>query len=306
MYKRQVLATAGRGVGAIRVTETNDICPPVSDAVEDDHLGIIEDACRSIGMSEGIPESLYTLLKDRCSGVGGARPKALLRLGGREVIAKFEWAELDYWNMPVVEAACLEVARQAGIDAVTGSLVQVNNRSALVIRRFDRREGAPLHYLSARSALDAFGDAEFETLPPKGRATYAAIVSAALRMGIENAGEVMFRRMVFNYAIGNTDDHLRNHGFLFDGAWRLAPAFDLVVIGGPAHSIGLGQDGLRRAMDNVLSRLGDFGMTRERARNVIDQVVDAARGLGVELDRLGMAKKHRDQVMSRLCPEARG
>lgn len=302
---KRILATSGRGVGAIRLTESHETCVPVVSSIEDDPLEVIEEGCRAISMGEERSDSLHALIRERCSGIGGARPKALVRFDGREVLVKFEHLGWDYWNMPVLEAACLNTARQAGIDAVKGAVISINNRSVLVVERFDRRDGKPIHYLSARSALNAFGDAESETLPPNGRATYAAIVSAARRMGIEDAGEAMFRRMVFNYAIGNTDDHLRNHGFLFDGAWRLAPAFDLVVLGGPAHEIGVGQDGLRRAMENLLSRLGDFGITKEVAIEIVDEVVDAARSLGPELDRLGMASKQRDQVLSRLCSEVK-
>jgi serine/threonine-protein kinase HipA len=144
-----------------------------------------------------------------------------------------------------------------------------------------------------------------ETLPPKGRATYASIVAAALRIGVKNAGEEMFRRMCFNYAIGNTDDHLRNHGFLFEGTWRLAPAFDLVVLGGPAHEIGVGQDGLRRSRDNLLSRVEDFGLGLRIAEDLLMQAVDAARRMGEELDRLEMPSKQRSQVLARLCDEAK-
>jgi serine/threonine-protein kinase HipA len=223
---------------------------------------------------------------------------------GREVIAKLKRPNSDYWDIPRVEAACLATARHAGFDVVKGVVVTVNDRSVLLVDRFDRRDGQPIHYLSARSLLNAFGEGEMETLPPKGRATYASIVAAARRIGVENAGEEMFRRMCFNYAIGNTDDHLRNHGFLFEGTWRLAPAFDLVVLGGPAHEIGVGQDGLRRSRANLLSRVGDFGLGLGIAENILMQAVAAARRMGEELDRLEVPSKQRDQVLSRLCSEA--
>jgi len=214
---------------------------------------------------------MRAMVLDRCCGLGGARPKAAVVINGREVIAKFQNTKWDYWDIPRVEAACLATARLAGINAVSASLVSVNDRSALLVDRFDRSNGRPIHYLSARSLVNAFGDAEMEFDPPTGRATYAAIVAAACRIGVEGAGEELFRRMAFNYAIGNTDDHLRNHGFLFDGTWCLAPAFDLVVIGGPAHELGVGQFGLRRSRDNLLSGIGDFGLTRPRASDLLDQ-----------------------------------
>lgn len=300
-----VLDTSGRGAGALRATLTEDACLAISAPGGDDPLDRIENACQKIMLGESVDPSLNELVFQRCCGMGGAKPKAAIVVDGREVLAKFQNPRWDIWDVQRVEAACLVTARYAGIEAAKGSVVTVNDRSVLLVDRFDRHDGQPIHYLSARTLLNAFGDGETETLPPKGRATYAAIVAAARRIGIKNAGEEMFRRMCFNYAIGNTDDHLRNHGFLFDGTWRLAPAFDLVVLGGPAHEIGVGQDGLRRSRANLLSRLDDFGLDVGYALDLLTQAIDAARRVGEELDRLGMPSKQRDLVFDRLCSEAK-
>lgn len=303
----KVLACAGRGVGALVATSVEDASPPFARRTNhDDPLDPIEHACWTIVEGVERDTAMDDLLRNHCIGLGGARAKAAVVLGGREVISKFQNTKWDYWDIPRVEAACLATARHAGIDVVTATLGSANDRSVLLVDRFDRKDGKPIHYLSARSLLNAFGDAEMETRPPQGRATYAAIVAAAHRIGVEGAGKEMFRRMAFNYAIGNTDDHLRNHGFLFNGWWRLAPAFDLVVIGGPAHEIGLGKNGLQRTRENVLSRVKDFGLTLADATGLLDQAIDAARGMRAELDRLGVTPKQRDQVVGRLCAEAKG
>lgn len=301
-----VLATSGRGAGALRATLTEDACPALVAPAGDDPLEQIENACRNIMLKEPVDPSLEALVLERCCGMGGARAKAAVVVNGRDVVAKFEDPGWDIWDVPRVEAACLATARHAGIDVASGSVVIVNNRSVLLVDRFDRRHGRPIHYLSARSLLNAYGEAETETRLPEGKATYAAIVKAARRIGIENAGEEMFRRMCFNYAIGNTDDHLRNHGFLHEEAWRLAPAYDLVVLGEPWHAIGLGQEGLKRSRENVLSRVGDFGLNHGHAMDILTQAIDAARRLGEELDRLEMPSRQRDQVLSQLCREAKG
>ena len=112
--------------------------------------------------------------------------------------------------------------------------------------------------------------------------------------------------MAFNYAIGNTDDHLQNHGFLFDGAWRLAPAFDLVAIGGNAMAIGLGRRGRERTRANLLSGIGDFGLKPGDASAIFDEVITAARGLGEALDQQGVAAGERAQVLRAICDEAKG
>ena len=141
-------------------------------------------------------------------------------------------------------------------------------------------------------------------MAPAGRATYAALAAAARRIGVEGAGPELFRRLAFNYAIGNTDDHLQNHGFLFDGTWRLAPAFDLVAQGGESLAIGAGRQGRSRTKENLLSGAGDFGLKPQLAEDLLEEAIQAARGLGDELGRLAMPAGERAQVLQKLCAEA--
>lgn len=301
----RVLATLGRGVGALHATES-DVPSALCSLGGDDHdLEGIEEACWQLRQGQVLDPAAYALLREHCCGLGGARPKAALALRGREVIAKFQQPDQDDWDIPRVEAACLAMARRAGVDAARGSLVSANGRSVLLVDRFDRCEGRALHYLSARSLLNVLDDSDLLSGARDEVVSYKAIVDAAIQIGVNGAGEAMFRRMAFNYAIGNTDDHLRNHGFLFDGAWRLAPAFDLVVIGGTHHALKMGANRFQRTSENVLSRPGDFGLTHWFASELLDQAIEAARGIGPELDRLELPRMQREQVMSRLCPEAR-
>lgn len=301
----RVLATLGRGVGALFATQSDEPSPTRTVGYEDDALDPIEEACWRLHQGEILDSSAYGLLREHCAALGGARPKAALVQSGREVIAKFQWHHQDYWDVPRVEAACLAMAPHAGIDAACGTLTSVNGRSVLLVDRFDRWDGRSLHYLSARSLLNALDDSDLLSGDSDKVVSYKAIVDAAIRIGVDRAGEAMFRRMAFNYAIGNTDDHLRNHGFLFDGAWRLAPAFDLVVVGGTHHALRIGEKRFQRTAENVLSRPGDFGLSLRLARELLDQAIEAARGIGPELDRLEMPAKQQEQVMSRLCAEAR-
>lgn len=301
----RVLATLGCGAGALRASESDDPGALLSRRSDDDALEPIEDACWRLRQGQVLEPSAYALLREHCVGLGGARPKAALVLSGREVIAKFQSPDQDCWDIPRVEAACLAMATRAGIEAARGALVSANGRSVLLVDRFDRCERRALHYLSARSLLNVLDDSDLLGGASDAVVSYAAIVDAASRIGIDGAGEAMFRRMAFNYAIGNTDDHLRNHGFLFDGIWRLAPAFDLVVIGGTHHAIKIGEERFHRTSENVLSRPGDFGLSRRLASELLDQAIEAARGIGPELDRLETPRKQREQVMSRLCAGAK-
>lgn len=299
-----VLATSGCGTGAIRASLSRSALPAVRPLYSEVTLEQIEEASRTIAEGGFPPPPMYEILCVQSGALGGARPKATMTIEGREVIAKFQQPQHDTVDVPKVEAACLTLARRAGVDAVGVRIVSAHQRSILLVDRFDRRESAPIHYLSGRSLLNVYRAFERDTIAPVGRASYAALAAAARRIGIDGAGEALFRRMAFNYAVGNTDDHLQNHGFLFDGAWRLAPAFDVVAVGGQAMAIGVGRAGRARTVDNVLSGAGDFGLTPSRATRILNEAIAAARGLGDELDRLGMVAGEREQVLRALCTEA--
>lgn len=300
-----VLATAGAGTGAIRASLSRSALPPVQPVYPQVTLEQIEEASRQVAEGGFPPPPMYEILCVQSGALGGARPKAAMLIDGRQVIAKFQQPQQDTVDVPRLEAACLSLAKRAGIDAVEASVTSAHGRSVLLVDRFDRRGVVPLHYLSARSLLAVYRASELDTVSPGGRATYAAIAAAARRMGIEGAGAELFRRMAFNYAIGNTDDHLQNHGFLYDEGWRLAPAFDIVAIGGESLAIGAGRQGRARTRENLLSGAGDFGLRASEADAILEQAITAARGLGDELDRLAMPAGERAQVLRHQCDEAR-
>jgi serine/threonine-protein kinase HipA len=299
-----VLATAGSGSGALRASLSRDALAPVRTPYAQVTLEQLEEASRTLAEGGFPPPPMYEILCVQSGALGGARPKAAMTIDGRDIIAKFQQPQLDTVDVPKVEAACLALARRAGIDAISATLVTVHGRSVLLVDRFDRRDSEPVHYLSARSLLNVYRASEQDTVAPAGRATYAAMAAAARRIGVEGAGPELFRRLAFNYAIGNTDDHLQNHGFLFDGTWRLAPAFDVVAQGGESLAIGAGRLGRSRTRENVLSGAGDFGLKPQDAEDMLEQAIQAARGLGDELDRHAMPAGERAQVLQKVCTEA--
>ena len=157
------------------------------------------------------------------SSLGGARAKAsVLDLNGQLSIAKFPQGDDTY---PVMqwEAVALNLAHRAGIVAPTWRLEHVADRTALLLRRFDREGDIRIPYLSAMSMLGASDNEDH---------SYLEIVDAIRQYGSEPEQDCaqLWRRIVFNILISNTDDHLRNHGFLYDaagGGWRLSPAYDM-------------------------------------------------------------------------------
>ena len=156
------------------------------------------------------------------SSLGGARPKASVRdRDGHLAIAKFP-NKGDEINAVLWEALALKLAAKAGIPVPAWRLEIVAGKPVLLLRRFDRQPGMRVPFLSAMSMLDA-NDNE-----PR---SYLEFVDVLRQHGAVPKEDMhaLWRRIVFSILISNTDDHLRNHGFLWAGpaGWRLSPAYDL-------------------------------------------------------------------------------
>lgn len=180
-------------------------------------------AAERLERDEPLDADLTALLKGG-SSLGGARPKAHVIDGeGRIAIAKFPRPEGDDWDVMRWEAVALDLAAAAGIRIPAYSLLSLDRRAVLVVRRFDRtREQARIGYASAMTMLEASeGDV----------GSYLDIADVVTRLSPRADEDLpeLWRRIAFTILISNTDDHLRNHGFLRDSTagWSLAPAFDL-------------------------------------------------------------------------------
>jgi serine/threonine-protein kinase HipA len=226
-------------------------------------------------IQEGLPisNSLDAALLHGTS-VGGARPKALLRDGRRQLIAKFS-TSTDIFPTVKAEALGMEFARRVGIDVPASELRSVMGRDVLVIERFDRPETGGRRLMV--SALTMLQLAEHE-----GRyATYPDLLDVLARDGVDShVGRRLFERIVFNVAIGNTDDHARNHAAFWDGdQLELTPAYDLTpqIRSGETASQALFIDRAGSRDSSFLTCLnaaGIYGLSRKEARDVIDLQID--------------------------------
>ena len=184
-------------------------------------LGRLLDACNRVTRRDELDEDLRLLIGPG-SSLGGARPKAAIRdRDGALAIAKFPHADDDR-DIVLWEAVALELADRAGIAVPDWRIERVAGRRVLVVRRFDRRGGSRVPFLSAMSMLGAGGNE---------RRSYLEIADALRSHGAAPRRDLreLWKRVVFSVLVSNTDDHLRNHGFLYerDKGWRLSPAFDL-------------------------------------------------------------------------------
>ncbi|MGA2322136.1 MAG: type II toxin-antitoxin system HipA family toxin [Solirubrobacteraceae bacterium] len=163
------------------------------------------------------------LLLEGGSSLGGARPKAHVEdQDGALGIAKFPAPAGDEWDVTSWEAVALTLAHDAGITIPTFKLEIVAGKPVLIVRRFDRSNDERIGYVSAMTMLEASdGD----------QGSYVEIAEAVEEHSPSAAVDLrqLWRRIVFSRLISNTDDHLRNHGFLrtSTAGWSLSPAFDL-------------------------------------------------------------------------------
>ena len=162
------------------------------------------------------------LLLNEGSPLGGARPKSVVADNdGTLAIAKFPKLDDDR-SIPHGEVLAMTLADKAGLNVSTARLQDVAGRSVALITRFDRRDGQRIPFLSAMSLL-GLNDGD--------EATYTDIAECIRMYSSAPTKDLheLWRRVVFSVMIGNLDDHLRNHGFLYarDNKWRLSPAYDL-------------------------------------------------------------------------------
>lgn len=230
-------------------------------------------ATRAVESSKETQEDLL-YLQGKGTSLGGMRPKCtVLDETGHLAIGKFP-SIADSMNVTRAEVLALRLARRAGIDVPEARAVEVKGIPIALIRRFDRTTtGARIPYLSAASMLQA----EREE-----RRAYTELVDLLMRKGANPSADAreLWRRLAFNLLITNTDDHLRNLGFLYDGGgqWRLAPAFDLNAMPGKLREskTWLSEDsGPIDSIGMLMDACGYFKLSGSDARTVLEEVVDA-------------------------------
>ena len=232
-----------------------------------DSLQEMAEVVRKVLANEAVPELQRRLVRPGAS-LGGARPKSLITIDGEPWLVKFsEGEEID---APLIEHATMELARSCGIEAAITRALPVGLGHAVAVRRFDRAGPARLHAVSAHVALRAAGE-EFG---------YPQLAQLLRRLApaqeIRSQQAQLFRRMVFNILMDNTDDHEKNHALLrqADGHYRLSPAFDVVP---SAHGLGyqamaVGDQASESTLVNALSQARQFGLKVDAARAIISEL----------------------------------
>ena len=204
------------------------------------------------------------------SSLGGARPKtSVIDKDQSLAIAKFP-SKSDDTDITRWEAVALSLAKKAGINVPEFRLETIAGKSVLIIKRFDRKNGERIPFLSAMSMLGAAdNDGQIHS--------YIDIANALMQYGAQpnKDREELWRRMIFNIMISNTDDHLRNHGFLYaDGhGWILSPVYDLNPdINKKIFATAIDDTGAQNTLDLALRNIAPFNLSLKRAKEILDEV----------------------------------
>ena len=234
--------------------------------------------------------------------LGGAGPKAhVLDNSGRLAIAKFPSSNQGTWNVMAWEKVAFDLGRAAGIVLPESQLLRLAGRCVHVVDRFDRAaNGDRIGYVSAMTMLEASDGDE---------RSYLEIAEVIERVSGEATKDLqqLWRRILFSVLISNTDDHLRNHGFLHahGDVWQLSPAFDINPVPDPAatnlHTL---IDDARSDLDVdlVLSVAEYFRLDRPRAEAVMVQVAAVVSGWRDVARRNGLSKSEIGEMAHAFSP----
>jgi len=216
------------------------------------------------------------------TSMGGARPKAVVEDDDALWIAKFARSD-DSYNQPRTEHGLLSLAKQCGLDAADSRLTTVAGSDVLLVRRFDRNrdeDGYRRHRMVSAITLLRTDD------DPTVRRdwSYLLLADEVRRVSTHPEEDLceLYRRMVFNAAISNLDDHPRNHAALArESGWRLSPAYDLtpfaVIAQERSLALDCGLNGRDASKSNVVSGHGRFLLSRGEATAIFDTIVQTVR-----------------------------
>ncbi len=212
--------------------------------------------------------AIKLLLDAGSASLGGARPKASIRDGDRLLIAKFPHHG-DQWDVMAWEMTALDLAEASGIAAPNRQLVDVGGKQVLLVERFDRQGAERIGYSSGMTMLRSAEGIGHD---------YVELAEALAERGraVDRDLKGLWRRIAFSVAVHNTDDHMRNHGFVGGrGGWELSPMFD--VNPNPdmsvqrATSIGY-ETRVSQEREALLSIVDEFGLQQQEATTIWDEV----------------------------------
>lgn len=206
------------------------------------------------------------------SSLGGARPKASVVDDNKQLwIAKFP-SRYDDYDIAAWEFVAYKLAVSAGVNMVESRIQKINSHHhTFLTKRFDRTPTSRLHFTSAMTQLGYY-DGDYE-------ASYLELAQFLTEHGSNTKEDLaqLWRRIVFNIAVSNTDDHLRNHGFIYsNGGWLLSPAYDINPVT-PANGLHLNISNDDNSLDYELAMdvVAFFQLSKPQAQRIKDEVLNS-------------------------------
>lgn len=241
-------------------------------------LRSLEEASRNFEKDEtGISEKWLNQLIKPGSSLGGARPKAtVVDTKGQLWIAKFP-SKNDDSDTGAWEKVVHDLARMCGLNVPESKLEKFSRLgSTFLVKRFDRNGAKRRHFASAMTLLGKTdGDNAADGI------SYLDIASFIKAYGSKPKEDLLelWRRIVFNMLVTNTDDHLRNHAFMLDeNGWILSPMYDVnpVPYGDELYLL-VDEEDNRISIELAISICSRFGISQEEARKISDAMTDIVR-----------------------------
>lgn len=256
----------------------------------------LEYACRKLESESGSDENedkWLSLLIAPGSSLGGARPKAnVLDINGGLWIAKFP-SGMDSCDTAAWEYTINRLAEKSGINVPEAKLEKFSKYgSTFLSKRFDRIHAQRVHFASAMTLLGRMdGDED---------ASYLDLAQFIITSCSDPERDLkqLWRRMAFSVAVGNTDDHLRNHGFLLGGdGWRLSPAFDVNPNpDGIVLSLNINEIDSSRDFDLLRSVAKYFRLNEKEADRTLKEVLASVSGWETIATAIGISRSNQARM----------
>ncbi|MBR2425968.1 MAG: type II toxin-antitoxin system HipA family toxin [Lentisphaeria bacterium] len=255
----------------------------------------LEEACRHLDQSDTENENKWlTMLIAPGSSLGGARPKAsVCDNEGHLWIAKFP-AHNDTSNTAAWEFAAMLMMKDCGIRTSEFKLEKFSKYgSTFLTKRFDRKGSERIHFASAMTLLGRNDGANADS-----GESYLDLVEFIIQCGSNPQQDLqeLWKRIAFSVAVSNTDDHLRNHGFLLEnGGWRLSPAYDVnPFAAGTGLSLNINEYDNSLDFDLVLEVAPYFRLKQKNAESELKRIRSVVSAWNEYASRAGIGRAEQE------------